>query len=106
MAFAFEAIVSQHGVTTTRMRRDAMQTTTNNERTFGWFTRSTERPSTAARHRNRLLPLIAMVASVTCGMSFAQSIVGTPGAGYQTWTAAADLNNNHAPYWDNQSISF
>jgi hypothetical protein len=43
--------------------------------------------------------LIAMAVSVTCSTSFAQSIIGSPGAGFQNWKAA-NLNNNGAPYWD------
>lgn len=41
----------------------------------------------------------AVVVWVTCATSSAQSILGSSGAGFQSWTAA-DLNNNGAPYWD------
>jgi hypothetical protein len=49
--------------------------------------------------RTRLILMIAMAVSATCTTSFAQSIIGSPGAGFQTWKAA-NLNNNGAPYWD------
>jgi hypothetical protein len=35
--------------------------------------------------------------------AFADSISGTAGAGFQSWTAA-DLNQNGKPYWDNVSM--
>jgi hypothetical protein len=31
--------------------------------------------------------------------SYAQTVIGSPGAGFQHWTVG-DLNNNGAPYWD------
>jgi hypothetical protein len=31
--------------------------------------------------------------------SHAQTVIGSPGAGFQHWTVG-DLNNNGAPYWD------
>jgi hypothetical protein len=34
-------------------------------------------------------------------MSYADSIIGSPGAGFQSWKASFDnLNTNGAPYWD------
>src|SRR5579864_1894884 len=53
----------------------------------------------AVGSRNRLILLIAMAVSASCSTSFAQSIIGSAGAGFQTWKAA-NLNNNGAPYWD------
>jgi hypothetical protein len=53
----------------------------------------------AARPRIRLMLLIVLAVSATCSTSFAQTIIGSPGAGFQTWKAA-NLNNNGAPYWD------
>jgi hypothetical protein len=53
----------------------------------------------ASRPRGRLILLIAMAISATCTTAFAQSIIGSPGAGFQTWKAL-NLNNNGAPYWD------
>jgi hypothetical protein len=54
---------------------------------------------TAGRPRTGLILLVAMAVSATCTTSFAQSIIGSPGAGFQTWKTA-NLNNNGAPYWD------
>jgi hypothetical protein len=42
---------------------------------------------------------IALALCAICATSYAQSIRGSAGAGFQTWTAT-DLNNNGAPYWD------
>ncbi len=50
--------------------------------------------------RTRLILPIAIAAVAICGTSYAQTLIGSPGAGWQTWTAAKDLNNNKAPYWD------
>jgi hypothetical protein len=49
--------------------------------------------------RRILIFVIAMVTWASSATSYAQSILGSSGAGFQTWTAA-DLNNNGAPYWD------
>jgi len=46
-----------------------------------------------------LILLIATAAWASCATSYAQSILGSSGAGFQTWTTT-DLNNNGAPYWD------
>jgi hypothetical protein len=43
--------------------------------------------------------LMAVVGWAACGACYADTIIGGPSAGFQTWTAA-DLNNNMAPYWD------
>lgn len=53
----------------------------------------------AGSARGIFILLIAAAAWVSCGTSYAQSILGSSGAGFQTWTAT-DLNNNGAPYWD------
>lgn len=83
-----------------------MQTANGKDQTSQLLlTHSCEQSRKPVGHRNSLFLLIAL-AWVTCGASYAQLIVGSPGAGFQSWTASADLNNNHAPYWDNQSISF
>lgn len=50
--------------------------------------------------RTRLILLIAIAVVAICGTSYAQTLIGSPGAGWQTWTPATDLNNNGAPYWD------
>jgi hypothetical protein len=51
------------------------------------------------RPRNTLTLLIAVAGWALCGTSHADTIIGGPSAGFQSWTAA-DLNNNGAPYWD------
>ena len=57
--------------------------------------------------RTLLLLQIAIAVLAICGTSHAQTLIGSPGAGWQTWTAAADqygnpidLNDSGAPYWD------
>lgn len=69
-------------------------------------TREAEMPSVQTkpvkspkRSRTSLILLVAMAVWATCATSSAQSIIGSPGAGFQTWKAA-NLNNNGAPYWD------
>jgi hypothetical protein len=58
--------------------------------------------------RTRLILLIAIAAVTICGTSYAQTLIGSPGAGWQTWSVTpnsftqADLNDNGAPYWDVQ----
>jgi hypothetical protein len=42
---------------------------------------------------------IALCAGVPCAMSYAETVVGSPGAGFQNWKAE-NLNNNGAPFWD------
>jgi hypothetical protein len=58
-----------------------------------------ERANAAQPTRGILILLIATAAWASCATSYAQSILGSSGAGFQTWTAT-DLNNNGAPYWD------
>src|SRR5271167_431060 len=72
--------------------------TTNNNR-HGRLAHGFQELCKAARPRTHLMLLIAMAVSATCTTSFAQSIIGSPGAAFQTWKAA-NLNNNGAPYWD------
>ncbi len=43
--------------------------------------------------------LIAIAVCASSATSHAQTIQGSSGAAFQTWTAT-DLNNNGAPYWD------
>jgi hypothetical protein len=56
-----------------------------------------------ARFRNgrgaQLLVAAAIWIGVPWAASHAQTVIGSPGAGFQHWTVA-DLNNNGAPYWD------
>jgi len=47
-----------------------------------------------------LILLNAIVACTAVGNAYGQALIGSPGAGWQTWTPAKDLNNNAAPYWD------
>lgn len=49
--------------------------------------------------RSILILLIATTVWASGATAFAQSILGSSGAGFQTWTVT-DLNNNGAPYWD------
>ena len=72
--------------------------TANNNR-HGRLAQGFQELCKATRPRIRLILLIALAISATCSTSFAQSIIGSPGAGFQTWKAA-NLNNNGAPYWD------
>lgn len=50
------------------------------------------------------LPL-AIAALAVCGVSEAQTVLGSPGAGFQKWTVG-NLNNNNAPYWDAPTTAF
>jgi len=58
--------------------------------------------------RRGLILLFALVALTTCAASNAQTLIGTPGAGWQTWSVTPisstqpDLNDNGAPWWDLQ----
>jgi hypothetical protein len=60
------------------------------------------------RRRAGLLLLIALAACATVGTAHAQTLIGSPGAGWQTWTVTPisftqpDLNDNGAPWWDLQ----
>jgi hypothetical protein len=51
------------------------------------------------RPRNIFSLLIAVAGWAVCGACYADTIIGGPSAGFQTWTAA-DVNNNMVPYWD------
>jgi hypothetical protein len=65
----------------------------------GWLAHSIDGKRTAVRRRHGLILLIAMAVLTTCTASYAQTVIGSPGAGFQNWTAT-DLNNNGAPFWD------
>jgi hypothetical protein len=67
-----------------------------NRNRHGWLAHGFQELCTAGRARTRLLILLI---ATSCTTSFAQSIIGSPGAGFQTWQTA-NLNNNGAPYWD------
>jgi hypothetical protein len=47
--------------------------------------------------------LTAMAVFTMCSASYGQTILGSAGAGFQSWTVA-DLNNNGAPFWDAQTL--
>jgi hypothetical protein len=74
-----------------------MKTTNNNRHER--LARGFQELCTTARPRTRFIVLMAMAVSATCTTSSAQTIIGSPGAGFQTWKPA-NLNNNGAPYWD------
>jgi len=44
-----------------------------------------------------LLVAAALWIGMACATSYAQTVIGSPGAGFQHWTVG-DLNNNGAPY--------
>lgn len=48
---------------------------------------------------SRLLVAAAMWTCIPLATSYAQTVIGSPGAAFQHWTVG-DLNNNGAPYWD------
>jgi hypothetical protein len=60
------------------------------------------------RTRPTLILLIAVAAWATIGTAYSQTLIGSPGAGWQTWTVTPissdqpDLNDNGAPWWDLQ----
>ena len=69
---------------------------------------------TVVRLRHSLILLIALAVWTTCATSNAQpvttsktqtlTVMGSPGAGFQTWNPA-NLNNNGAPFWDAPTLS-
>jgi len=85
-----------------------MKTTSKEGRSYqAWFANRTPRLGKVVRPRTGLIVLIAIAASATMDTAYGQALIGSPGAGWQTWTAALDanfngidLNNNGAPYWD------
>jgi hypothetical protein len=54
------------------------------------------------RHRGRALKLLIAtgILASACATSYAQAVIGSPGAGWQQWNVQQDLNNNGAPFWD------
>ena len=72
---------------------------TTNDNRHGRLAHGLQELCKLARSIPRLIVLIAMALAATCSTSLAQSIIGSSGAGFQTWKAA-NLNNNGAPYWD------
>jgi hypothetical protein len=60
-----------------------------------------------ALHRRSLI-LLAVLAAATICAAHGQTLIGSPGAGWQTWSVTpnsfdqTDLNDNGAPFWDVQ----
>ena len=50
--------------------------------------------------RSSLIIAGAVAAWAAVGSAYSQTLIGSPGAGWQNWTPATDLNSNNAPYWD------
>jgi len=50
--------------------------------------------------RTTLFLLIAIATWATIGTAYGQTVMGSPGSGWQTWNPATDLNDSGAPYWD------
>ena len=73
--------------------------TTANSNRRGRLAQGFQKLCKSAGPRIRLILLTVLAVSPTCSTSFAQTVIGSPGAGFQTWNAA-NLNNNGAPYWD------
>jgi len=56
------------------------------------------------KHFRRVFFIAIVASSLLIGTAiFADTIVGSPGAAFQNWTAA-DLNQHGTPYWDNVSM--
>jgi hypothetical protein len=58
-----------------------------------------------------LLVAAAVWTGMACATSYAQTVIGSPGAGFQHWTVG-NVNNSGAPFWDaatsgpNKNIGF
>ena len=66
-----------------------------------WSAYSVDRGLTARRGKRHLslLMVAAVWTGTACATSYAQTVIGSPGGGFQHWTAG-NLNNNGAPFWD------
>jgi hypothetical protein len=64
--------------------------------------------SACAAHESRrglgLLIAAALWTGASCAPSNAQTVIGSPGAGFQQWTVG-NLNNNKAPKWDDFTLN-
>ena len=64
--------------------------------------------SACAAHESRrglgLLIVAALWTGASCAPSNAQTVIGSPGAGFQQWTVG-NLNNNKAPNWDDFTLN-
>jgi len=76
------------------------------------MTRTNDEKWTSLR-KPTLTLAIAMAVWAMCGTSDAQNLIGSPGAGWQTWNLAKDssgdfidLNSNGAPFWDVPFLAF
>jgi hypothetical protein len=63
--------------------------------------------------RTSFILLLAIAAWATIGTAYAQVLIGSSGAGWQTWNLATDvdgnyidLNSNGAPFWDVPFLTF
>jgi len=52
-----------------------------------------------------LLIAAAVWTGAACATSYAETVIGSPGAGFQSWKVG-NLNNNGAPFWDAPTKSF
>jgi hypothetical protein len=81
----------------------------------GWLALCVSRTRTTFQRRNGFILLIAMALLTTSVVSHSQTIIGSPGNGWQTWNLATDpydnyhymdLNSNGAPFWDIPLLTF
>jgi hypothetical protein len=72
----------------------------NNPQGGGCAMKSTNHTQTI-QLRTSFILLIAIAACALCGTSSAQTVIGSAGAGWQTWTLS-DVNDLGGPYWDTQ----
>ena len=63
--------------------------------------------------KTRLTLMIVIAAVAISGTSYAQTLIGSAGAGWQTWNLAkdvngqfVDLNSNNQPFWDVPLLTF
>ena len=74
----------------------------------GRLTHDNDKVLTTVRRRRCLFLLIAMAVFAMCTVASAQTLIGSSGAGWQTWSVAPitstqpNLNDNGAPWWDLQ----
>ena len=66
-----------------------------------------------SQRKSTLTVVIAMALLAMCGTAYGQNLIGSPGAGWQTWNLSknalgefTDLNSNGAPYWDVPFLAF
>jgi hypothetical protein len=82
--------------------------TTKNEGQAGELGHRVRGLCSVGQRRASLLLVIVLAACATVGTAHAQNLIGSPGAGWQTWSVTPissdqpDLNDNGAPWWDLQ----